>query len=183
MSMSSAAASCIRMSAGCWILPAPRLFGRHQFGNAGLGDRDAARAGYLQDRSCAPLKPVSRAPNWPARMQRLTSGRLVALAPADSEVWLDGGHNADGGRVIAAALGDLEERVPRPLVVIAGMMANKDATGFLANFAGQTRHIIAVKIPGRDGAMAPEALGRRRAESRHARRDGAERRRCAAIPH
>ena len=44
-----------------------------------------------------------------------------------SEIWLDGGHNAEGGRVAAAALGDLEERVSRPLVVIAGMMANKDA--------------------------------------------------------
>ena len=53
---------------------------------------------------------------WPARMQRLTSGELLALAPAGREIWLDGGHNADGGRVVAAALGDLEERVSRPLV-------------------------------------------------------------------
>ena len=49
------------------------------------------------------------------------------MAPQGSEIWLDGGHNAEGGRVAAAALGDLEERVSRPLVVIAGMMANKDA--------------------------------------------------------
>ena len=82
---------------------------------------------------------------WPARMQRLASGALVDQAPQASEVWLDGGHNADGGRVAAAALGDLEERVSRPLVVIVGMMANKDAGAFLANFAGLTRHIIAVR--------------------------------------
>jgi dihydrofolate synthase/folylpolyglutamate synthase len=98
------------------------------------------------------------AAEWPARMQRLTTGKLVAEAPNNCEVWLDGGHNPDGGRVIAAALGDLEERVPRPLVVIAGMMANKDARGFLANFAGQTRHIIAVRIPDQENAMAPEVL-------------------------
>jgi dihydrofolate synthase / folylpolyglutamate synthase len=42
--------------------------------------------------------------------------------------------------------------------VIAGMMANKDAKGFLANFAGLTRHIIAVPIPGEANAMAPERL-------------------------
>jgi dihydrofolate synthase/folylpolyglutamate synthase len=60
--------------------------------------------------------------------------------------------------VIAAALADLEERVPRPLVAIVGMMANKDAVSFLANFAGLTRHIIAVSIPDRDGAMPPEML-------------------------
>jgi dihydrofolate synthase/folylpolyglutamate synthase len=95
---------------------------------------------------------------WPARMQRLSSGRLGELGPQGCEIWLDGGHNAEGGRVAAAALGDLEERVSRPLVVIAGMMANKDADGFLANFAGLTRHIIAVEIPGRENAMRPERL-------------------------
>jgi hypothetical protein len=44
------------------------------------------------------------------------------------------------------ALGDLEERVSRRSCD-RGMMANKDAGGFLANFAGLTRHIIAVEIP------------------------------------
>jgi dihydrofolate synthase/folylpolyglutamate synthase len=79
-------------------------------------------------------------------------------APPGCELWLDGGHNADGGRVVAAALGDLEERVSRPLVVIAGMMANKDASAFLANFAGLTRHIVAVPIPGRASAMPQDRL-------------------------
>jgi dihydrofolate synthase/folylpolyglutamate synthase len=95
---------------------------------------------------------------WPARMQRLASGALVGQAPPGCEVWLDGGHNAEGGRVAAAALGDLEERVSRPLVVIVGMMANKDAGAFLANFAGLTRHIIAVQIPDQDSAMPPDRL-------------------------
>jgi dihydrofolate synthase/folylpolyglutamate synthase len=91
-------------------------------------------------------------------MQRLGPGPLVDQGPAGGEIWLDGGHNAEGGRVAAAALGDLEERVSRPLVVIVGMMANKDASGFLANFAGLTRHIIVVTIPGRDGAMPSDRL-------------------------
>ena len=95
---------------------------------------------------------------WPARMQRLASGKLLEQAPRGCEIWLDGGHNAEGGRVAAAALGDLEERVSRPLVVIVGMMANKDPGAFLANFAGLTRHIIAVQIPGRDNAMPPDRL-------------------------
>src|SRR6478735_2789770 len=64
----------------------------------------------------------------------------------------------NGGRVAAAALGDLEERVSRPLVVIQGMMANKDASAFLANFAGLTRHIIAVQSPRRATAIPPDRL-------------------------
>ena len=38
------------------------------------------------------------------------------------------------------------------------MMANKDASGFLANFAGLTRHIITVPVPDRDNAMPPDRL-------------------------
>ena len=74
--------------------------------------------------------------DWPARMQRLSHGRLVALLPPESELWLDGGHNADGGRAIAEALADLEERVSRPLVLIVGMLSTKDSEGFLRNFSG-----------------------------------------------
>lgn len=142
---------------GLLDLPAPRLFGRHQFDNAGLAIatlRAIARFNFPQSVFEA---GVTRA-EWPARMQRLSSGLLLAHAPKDAELWLDGGHNAEGGRAIAAALGDLEERVSRPLVVIVGMMANKDAAGFLAHFSGLTRHIIAVPIPGNDNAYAPEAL-------------------------
>lgn len=142
---------------GLLDLSAPRLFGRHQFDNAGLAIAALRAIGSLKLEPSAFEQGIARA-EWPARMQRLTSGALVASAPRDAEIWLDGGHNPDGGRVIAAALGDLEERVSRPLVVIAGMMGNKDAAGFLANFAGLTRHIVAVKIPDQDNAMKPDVL-------------------------
>ncbi|UZE49427.1 bifunctional folylpolyglutamate synthase/dihydrofolate synthase [Rhodopseudomonas sp. P2A-2r] len=142
---------------GLMDLAAPKLFGRHQFYNAGLAIATLRALDNFRIDPTAYEAGIARA-EWPARMQRLTSGKLLEMAPADAELWLDGGHNADGGRIVAAALGDLEERVSRPLVVIVGMMANKDAGGFLANFAGLTRHIIAVKIPDRDGAMGLDAL-------------------------
>ncbi|MGY3619656.1 bifunctional folylpolyglutamate synthase/dihydrofolate synthase [Bradyrhizobium sp. USDA 10063] len=142
---------------GLMDLAAPKLFGRHQFDNAGLAIATLRAIDAFKIGIAAFEAGIVNA-EWPARMQRLASGGLVNLAPAGSEIWLDGGHNAEGGRVAAAALGDLEERVSRPLVVIAGMMANKDASGFLANFAGLTRHIIAVEIPHRAGAMPPDRL-------------------------
>src|SRR5260370_42032022 len=84
--------------------------------------------------------------DWPARMQRHSHGRLVDLRPPDSEVWLDGGHNPDGGQAVAAALADLEERVSRPLVLIVGMLSTKDCAGFLKNFSGLARRAITVPI-------------------------------------
>jgi dihydrofolate synthase/folylpolyglutamate synthase len=95
--------------------------------------------------------------DWPARMQRLSPGPLAALLPPESELWLDGGHNADGGRAIAAALADLEERVSRPLVLIVGMLSTKDSEGFLRNFSGLARRVIAVPIH-QDKAVPAAAL-------------------------
>ena len=136
-------------------LPAPRLFGRHQFDNAGtaIAALRAAELGLAQrDFEAGLLKA-----DWPARMQRLTAGKLPPLAPAGSELWLDGGHNADGGRAIAAALADLEERVSRPLVLVVGMLATKDSAGFLRNFSGLARRLIAVPIH-QDKALSVEAI-------------------------
>ena len=141
---------------GLMDLAAPKLFGRHQFDNAGLAIATLRAIDTIKLPQAAYEGIVNA--EWPARMQRLASGKLIELGPPGCEIWLDGGHNAEGGRVAAAALGDLEERVSRPLVVIAGMMGNKDAAGFLANFAGLTRHILAVESPGQDNAMPPDRL-------------------------
>jgi dihydrofolate synthase/folylpolyglutamate synthase len=129
---------------GLLDLPAPKLYGRHQFENAGAAIA-ALRASGLKLPASA-FEPGMIRVDWPARMQRLSHGRLTALLPPESELWLDGGHNADGGRAIAAALADLEERVSRPLVLIVGMLSTKDSEGFLRNFSGLARRVIAVPI-------------------------------------
>jgi dihydrofolate synthase/folylpolyglutamate synthase len=142
--------------AGLIDLPAPRLYGRHQFENAGLAVAALRAAGTLRLTQAA-FDGVAKA-EWPARMQRLSSGRLAALVPTGGELWLDGGHNPDGGRVIASALADLEERVSRPLVLIVGMLANKDSENFLKNFTGLARRIVTVPIPQQKNSCSAAAL-------------------------
>ena len=143
--------------AGLIDLPAPKLYGRHQYENAGLAIATLRAIPALKMPPSAYEAGMTRA-DWPARLQRLTQGRLVELAPAGSEVWLDGGHNPDGGRAVAATLADLEERVSRPLVIIVGMLLSKDSAGFLRNFTGLARRLIAVPVPQADMGMAAEAL-------------------------
>jgi len=140
---------------GLFDLPPPKLFGRHQFDNAGTAIAALRAAGVRM-----PVKAVEQGllrADWPARLQRLTTGKLVALAPAGAELWLDGGHNADGGRAIAAALGDLEERVSRPLVLVIGMLSTKDHSGFLRNFTGLVRRIFGVPIH-QDKGVPPDEI-------------------------
>ena len=136
-------------------LPLPKLVGRHQILNAATAitallqvapdriDQKAVEAGLLSV-------------EWPGRLQRL-SGRLAKLAPGGSEVWLDGGHNADGARVLAEAISALEEKSPRPLVLIAGTMARKNAAEILQPFVGITQEFLAVPVP-HEGARPPEEM-------------------------
>ena len=141
---------------GLLDLPAPRLFGRHQFDNAGLPIATLRAIDAFRISHAAFEAGIVNA-DWPARMQRLASGALLELGPPGCEIWLDGGHNAAGGRVVAAALGDLEERVSRPLVLVVGMLATKDSAGFLRNFSGLARRLIAVPIH-QDKALSVEAI-------------------------
>jgi dihydrofolate synthase/folylpolyglutamate synthase len=140
---------------GLLDLPAPKLYGRHQFENAGAAIA-ALRVAGLKLPVAAFEAGMTRV-EWPARMQHLAHGRLAALLPAESELWLDGGHNADGGRAVAGALADLEERVSRPLVLVVGMLSTKDSEGFLRNFSGLARRVITVPIH-QDKAVPAETL-------------------------
>jgi dihydrofolate synthase/folylpolyglutamate synthase len=91
-------------------------------------------------------------------MQRLRSGPLVDLAPAGSDIWLDGGHNPAAGTAIASAFAEIEDRDPRPLVLICGMLTTKDPAGFFRPFAGLARHVMTVPVPGSEAGFDPEAL-------------------------
>jgi dihydrofolate synthase/folylpolyglutamate synthase len=141
---------------GLLDLPLPKLHGRHQLDNAGIAIATLRASGLALP--IAAFETGLAKAEWPARMQLLTHGALKQLSPPESELWLDGGHNAEGGRAIAAALGDLEERVPRPLVVIVGMLSTKDNTGFLRHFAGMARRVIAVPIPRQDKSVPAATL-------------------------
>ena len=139
-------------------LPLPTLLGRHQIVNAGTA---VAAALELQDLGVdeQAIEAGLTRVRWPARMQRLDSGPLPSVLKPGSELWLDGGHNPAAGMVLAQTLADLEERSPRPLHLIVGMMGLKDAAGFLSPFRGLAKDVMAVPIPGANEAPhAPETL-------------------------
>ena len=86
---------------GLLDLPLPRLPGRHQFENAGAPIA-TLRALPVLGVTRAHIEAGLQTVEWPARLQRITKGRLLDLLPPESELWLDGGHNPDGGRVVAS---------------------------------------------------------------------------------
>jgi dihydrofolate synthase/folylpolyglutamate synthase len=142
---------------GLLDLPRPRLFGRHQIENAGTAVATLRAIPTLGIPVSAIESGLQKA-DWPARMQNLSGGKLASQLPPGSELWLDGGHNTAGADAVAAAIGELEERVPRPLVLIAGMLATKSAEDFLARFSGIARHVFGVSPPGEASRPASEIV-------------------------
>ncbi|MDB5424866.1 MAG: bifunctional dihydrofolate synthase/folylpolyglutamate synthase [Phenylobacterium sp.] len=138
-------------------LPPPSLFGGYQFENAGLAV--AAALTFDHDLSEEVLAAGVSSAIWPARFQRLTKGPLAALAKArGSDLWLDGGHNPHAGRALAEAASRLVDRDPRPLVLVAGMFARKDAEGFFRPFAEMRPRVIATTFDSPNAAPAEELV-------------------------
>ena len=132
---------------GLLDLPMPRLAGPHQIVNAAMAIAALRVAEGLRVSDSA-IEDGLMTVDWPARLQRLTQGPLVAAAPKGAELWLDGAHNPHAARALAHALADLEERTPRPLYLICGMLQTKDPRGFFAAFRGLVKHVTTVAIPG-----------------------------------
>ena len=150
-----------RDASGRLETPLPRLAGGHQVQNAAL----AFAMLRHQDRlpvSEAALKAAPLWAQWPARLQRLEAGPLLAPLPAGSTVWLDGGHNASAGEAIAAYF--TQDRLDGCKIdLIIGMLANKDVDSFLAPFLSKVAHIHVLPVPGHDHHPAGrfEAIGAR----------------------
>ncbi|MDP2354792.1 MAG: folylpolyglutamate synthase/dihydrofolate synthase family protein [Beijerinckiaceae bacterium] len=141
---------------GLLDLPLPRLQGRHQHDNAAAAIAALRKA--FPDVGSGAIEAGLREAQWPARMQALTRGALVDLAPPGAELWLDGGHNAAGGAAVAAAMAELEGRNSRPLILISAMLASKDMDGLLRPFAGLAREIVCVPMSGDSATHAPQAM-------------------------
>ncbi|AXS38906.1 folylpolyglutamate synthase/dihydrofolate synthase family protein [Breoghania sp. L-A4] len=148
---------------GLLDLPLPRLTGQHQVVNAGTAIAALRAAGVWPGMSATEqgLRTVS----WPARLQRLTHGRLFKHAPEGADIWLDGGHNPAAGVAIASAMADLDDRLDRPLYLVCGMLNTKDPIGFFRPFEGLARHVMTIPLISSAAGISAEDLARNAAEA------------------
>ena len=146
-------------------LPRPRLLGDYQIANAGLAI--AAVQAFKDPRiTSAAIEAGLRNVVWPARLQKLTAGPLVELTEsAGGSLWLDGGHNPHAARALADFAGQMGRDDLRPLVVIMGLLANKDARGVIAPFGPLSCRMIftdfdaTAAAKGADLAAVASAIG------------------------
>lgn len=135
----------LRSPEGEVALPPPGLLGAHQYTNAALAVRAAlllrAKGWPISDRD---LRHGIASARWPGRLQ------LVQHAP---DTWLDGAHNADGCRALAAFATGL----PQPRALVFTCMKDKDPAPMIAALAPSFNAVWFTKLP-MARCSAPESL-------------------------
>ena len=140
-------------------LPQPNLLGPHQVANAAT-----AIAALLAITHFASLKKLDSSFNsitnarWPARLQKIESGPLFDLLPEGSELWLDGGHNEAGGKILADQAKLWHEQDTKPLHLILGMLTTKDPKPFFNHLKPYISSATAIPIPGEKLAFEAKVL-------------------------
>jgi dihydrofolate synthase/folylpolyglutamate synthase len=127
----------------------PGIPGRYQAMNAAA----ALCAAELLGTSGLPVTAVAarrgiEAASWPGRME---------MFPGPPRVLLDGAHNPGGAEALAESLAD----IPRDaLILVAGMVGDKDADGILAPLLPLADRIMAVAPAIPRGLPSRELVGR-----------------------
>jgi dihydrofolate synthase/folylpolyglutamate synthase len=129
-------------------LPLPNLLGTHQIQNAGIA---IAALTQLTEKKEAFHGAVSKA-KWPARMQKLRTGPILATL-GHSDVWLDGGHNPAAGKALANYLSTQNKK---PTVLICGMLRTKDVAGYLSPLSNLVKFLAAVSIPNEQNTLSAD---------------------------
>lgn len=132
----------------------PSLAGRHQFDNAASA---VACADMLEGFNVSNEHIAQGLAHtvWPARLQRLTQGRFPAMLPKGMELWLDGGHNAQGADALAQWIGD---RNMREVYLVCGMIKSKDSLAYLRPLTPYVTGIYTVAIEDEPTSQMPEQL-------------------------
>jgi dihydrofolate synthase/folylpolyglutamate synthase len=135
------------------VLPLPALPGAHQAQNAALAVALLRHQDKLPVSRAAIAQGMTQA-RWPARLQRLADGPLAGVR----EVWLDGGHNPDAGRMLG------EHFAGRRVHLVIGMLDAKDPAALTEPLASNIVSLSVVPVPGHEwhpaAAFGARAVGK-----------------------
>lgn len=81
---------------------------------------------------------------WPARLQKISSGKFFKMLPKSCELYLDGSHNLQGSETVRKFL---KSKKNKKIFVILSMLKDKNCEGFLKKISKEIDQLIALTIP------------------------------------
>ena len=141
--------------------PRPNLLGAHQIANAATAVFASLLLPLLQNIDTSVIEKGITNASWPARLQPIKSGPLFDLLPGNWELWLDGGHNEAGGRILADQAKNWAVYDGKPLHLVLGMLTTKDPEPFYDHLKPYIATATAIPISNEKQGFNPEDLARR----------------------
>ncbi len=137
-----------------FTLPFPKfLAGDHQMQNASLAISCAISKNLAFVKENRIKSALLRA-SWPARLQKITFGRLFAKI-AQGEVFLDGSHNLAGA---ATVFEFLRSKHAKKRILIFSMLKDKDCEGFLRKIRSEIDFLITLPIENEPKSRSGEEI-------------------------
>ena len=130
--------STVRTSGKSKVLKSSNLFGAHQCFNMAVAYaalEQLGKSGLLS----LPVEKITQGfdeTSWPGRFEIVSRNPLVII---------DGGHNPDAGRALAAAIDTLLPK--KRIAIVCAMMKDKDIDGFLSSVASRASVAFATSLP------------------------------------
>lgn len=142
-------------------LPLPSLAGSHQIENAALAIAVALTQSKFQI-SEEHIRAALTKTFWPARLQKIDSGKFFRILPDNFDLYLDGSHNLQGAATIQRFLQGKRktssESNPQKIFVIFSMLQDKNCEDFLKKIGNETDHLITLTIPNEPKSRKAEEI-------------------------
>lgn len=122
--------------------PVPSLAGNHQIENAATAVSAVKSIKKIVINEKIITKGIENV-FWPGRMQKINNGKLKKQCSGNFDIWLDGGHNNHAADVI---LKFIENWSDINKILILGMTAGKNPTGFLRKIIDKFNFLILLPI-------------------------------------
>ena len=125
-------------------LPLPNLLGDFQISNVSTAIATARKLNQFKIKDSHIRQSITKIRSE-GRLQNISQGKLRNCVSQNNQILIDGAHNTLAASVVEKYLGTLNSG--RKIIMLLGMMANKEHKEFIQIFKNRVHSIIALNIP------------------------------------
>jgi len=138
-------------------LPLPNLSGDFQISNVSTAIATARKLDKFKIAD-SHIKEAIIKIRSEGRLQNITQGKLRNYVSKNNQILIDGAHNPLAASAIEKYLGTLNSK--RKIIMLLGMMANKEHKKFIQMFKNRVHSIIALDIPNQENFIEKAKLSK-----------------------
>ena len=137
--------------------PLPNLLGDFQISNVSTAISVARKLNQFKVTESHIKKSITKIRSE-GRLQKITHGKLRNYVSKNNQILIDGAHNPLAASVIEKYLGTLNSG--KKIIMLLGMMANKEHKKFIQIFKNRVESIIVLDIPNQVNFIKKEKLSK-----------------------